>query len=430
MSCIDAVLAGDLMVRPGGDDDLSQAISRLIDKLVLDATSSLDHAVSLLMDANEAGIAAGHLLRAAREVEMRTQTIAAAIEQMVTSVQGISQSSQEASGHTRGVEEAATDGTQAVATAVETMERINRAVSDATAKVDDLADASEHIGEIVTSIETIASQTNLLALNATIEAARAGEAGKGFAVVASEVKNLSRQTGDATLDIRERIERLQTEMANIVDSMREGATATAMGREAMDTVGDGMNGITDQVGDVNARMRDIADILGQQTEASQEVSDSVAKIAEMARVTVEQIETTADSMDNSLDTIEDLLAGLSAYEMPGKVLRLAKADHVAWKKRLSDMLVGRASLDAEELADHYSCRLGKWYYSDQAAPCRSHPAFAALEPVHEAVHKHGIEATRRYNAGDLDGALTEIEAVEAASVDVLHLLDELKDAVR
>jgi len=49
-----------------------------------------------------------------------------------------------------------------------------------------------------------------LALNATIEAARAGEAGKGFAVVANEIKELAKQTAEATGDIKEKIEGIQS----------------------------------------------------------------------------------------------------------------------------------------------------------------------------------------------------------------------------
>ena len=70
-------------------------------------------------------------------------------------------------------------------------------------------------------IQDIAEQTNLLALNATIEAARAGEAGKGFAVVATEVKELAKQTAEATEDIRQRIEAIQNSSHEAIQSISE-----------------------------------------------------------------------------------------------------------------------------------------------------------------------------------------------------------------
>ena len=58
-----------------------------------------------------------------------------------------------------------------------------------------LAEVTDDLKRMATSVADIAKQTNLLALNAAIEAARAGDAGRGFAVVADEVRKLSDQSG-------------------------------------------------------------------------------------------------------------------------------------------------------------------------------------------------------------------------------------------
>lgn len=77
------------------------------------------------------------------------------------------------------------------------------------------------IAEITGIINEIADSTNLLALNATIEAARAGEAGKGFAVVASEVKNLARQTTEATDKISGQIGDMKADTDEVINAIKK-----------------------------------------------------------------------------------------------------------------------------------------------------------------------------------------------------------------
>ena len=98
-------------------------------------------------------------------------------------------------------------------------EAVSRA-SDMTGDVSALGDASNSIGDVIKVITSIADQTNLLALNATIEAARAGEIGKGFAVVAGEVKELARETAEATKRVSEQIAALQATAESVAAGIR------------------------------------------------------------------------------------------------------------------------------------------------------------------------------------------------------------------
>lgn len=88
-----------------------------------------------------------------------------------------------------------------------------------TTEVEALGQASTAIGDVIKIISSIAEQTNLLALNATIEAARAGEVGRGFAVVAGEVKQLARETAEATHKVTDQIAGIQASSRSVADGI-------------------------------------------------------------------------------------------------------------------------------------------------------------------------------------------------------------------
>ena len=181
-------------------------------------------------------------------------------------------------------------------------------------QLEELKGASEQINKITGSIQEIADQTNLLALNATIEAARAGDAGKGFAVVASEIKELARQTADATTEITVLISRLTSQVDDSVHSMQDVVEKVHLSQEQSQETVTAFESMTDGV----ERTLEATDIISghSQEQTSQLESlrtqlndfftvlhDSAKKADETAMV--------ADNLNGVADTINETLIGFS-----------------------------------------------------------------------------------------------------------------------
>ncbi|HVI49783.1 MAG TPA: methyl-accepting chemotaxis protein [Candidatus Sulfotelmatobacter sp.] len=425
LAALDLIEAGKFLSVPQGDCTVTRRLFSLARRLHDGALGETKRIVGVSIEVNEAICHIAEMIREASEVGNRAQTIAASTEELTTSVAEISKNSQATAEEAFAAQEVAHRGQIAADQAVASMEEIAHAVHSTAERVDSLNAASAQIGGIIDQIQAIAKQTNLLALNATIEAARAGEAGKGFAVVASEVKNLANQTAKATEVIRERIETLRAEMAAIVSSMQEGADAVQKGREVIATAGDGMREVSDQINAMTGRVRDISAILTQQSGASQHIAEAIQVIADMADRNAANITDSIGLLEKVDPIVAECVAEKAQQEILNFTVVVAQSDHMIWRKKLSSMLVGLAKLNPNELADHHKCRLGKWYDAVQDASLRSDPTFVHLESPHQDVHAHGIEAARRYNDGDLHGAVDEAQMAAKASVGVLEDLRKL-----
>ncbi|MCW8862975.1 MAG: methyl-accepting chemotaxis protein [Rhodospirillales bacterium] len=409
----------------GQEEGAGEMVEKIASTLETNDLKNLRDIIQIAVESGNAMVYLAEMSRDVHEVNNRSQTIAAAAEEMVASVKSIAATSEAAVQDANSAEESASEGIRSAERAVQTMHHIARAVADASSQVDSLAEASTQIGQIVESIEAIAKQTNLLALNATIEAARAGDAGKGFAVVAGEVKNLANQTAQATDDIRNRITRLRDEMSTIVTSMENGARAVQEGEQVIVATGDGMRAIGEQINGITSKMHDISSILGQQSEASTEVAEGVTMIASMSNRNAEEINRVADAMDKTNNHTVERVQDLSTRDIAHKVVFLAKSDHTTFKKNVMDTLIGRKSLNADDLADHHNCRLGKWYYAVTESQILNSDAFKRMEDPHSRVHQFGKDALRALHEGDMDSALAAGGSMEQASREVLDLLDEL-----
>ena len=425
LTALHAVELGETPDLSGLPSDIAEAIGGVSASLKARDRSGLSRAVSFSMEASVAMASVSRATGDIRDVDQRAQSMSAAIEELDASIRQISGLSDTASSTLHECVQSSGQGLEDVQQSASQMERISAAYQDISQRVEALDDASQQISEILETISAIAGQTNLLALNATIEAARAGEAGRGFAVVAGEVKALSGQTEKATGDIRERIERLQAEVLGIVHAVDGSVAAVDKGMSAAGRAAEEVQKGVSLVQSGAGLVGEIAKLMNEQSQATHELANGVTGVAQAAHDASGRTEEVIEAVSASERVVEQSFLEYDTRTIEDYVLFRAKSDHLLWKKHLAEMLVGRQTVDPSELADHHACRLGKWYDQVSDADLVSHPAFQALETPHAVVHAEGKEAARCCQAGDKAGALEAYARMDAASVQVIELLDTL-----
>jgi methyl-accepting chemotaxis protein len=222
---------------------------------------------------------ATQLAGGAEETNSQAATVAAAAEEMSTNMTNMAASTEQMTANVKAVSTAVEELTASIGEIAKTAGQTSTIASTAAQLADSsnvtiaqLGTAADEIGKVIEVIQDIAEQTNLLALNATIEAARAGEAGKGFAVVATEVKELAKQTANATQDIRSRIEGIQASTGEAVRSIKEVG-------EAIQRVNSASTTIAAAVEQQSITTKEIASNVNQTATAASTVSTGVAESA-------------------------------------------------------------------------------------------------------------------------------------------------------
>jgi methyl-accepting chemotaxis protein len=238
-------------------DRFDASVGRLVGLMASGSTELETTAKSMTGTAERTNQRASVVGSAATEASTRVQTVAAAAEELSSSITEIS----------RQVTQSAAITSRAVETARHTDTTV-RALADGAQQI-------EHVAELISSI---AEQTNLLALNATIEAARAGEAGRGFAVVAAEVKTLASQTADATKEIGTRIAQIQSATREAVEAI-QGITATIEEVSAIATT------IGSAVEEQGAATAEIARNVTQTAQATKDVTANIGGVGAAANET-------------------------------------------------------------------------------------------------------------------------------------------------
>jgi methyl-accepting chemotaxis protein len=237
--------------------EFERAVGGIIDTVSSASTELEATAATLTQTADMTRQMSASVNAASGTASTNVQAVAAATDQMTTSIAEIG----------RQVQNSSRIAADAVAQAERTDARVN-----------ELSTAANRIGDVVKLITAIAEQTNLLALNATIEAARAGDAGRGFAVVAQEVKALAAQTAQATGEISSQIAGMQAATNDSVAAIKEISGTIQQISEIATAITAAVDEQRAATGDISRNIRDAAS-------GTSEVAARITKVTEGANET-------------------------------------------------------------------------------------------------------------------------------------------------
>lgn len=249
---------------------------------------------------------AGDMDESAANIAGDISSVASSAEQMSVDMSDVSTMAEQSTQSLNMVATATEEMTATVSEIAQSAERARQvtinavsSVETASSSVDDLDIAADEINKVIETIVEIAEQTKLLALNATIEAARAGEAGKGFAVVANEVKELAKQTNSATIDIRAKIEAMQTSTS---------ATVSEIGNisNVINNVNDIVNNIATAVEEQSVTTKEIASNINQASMSTHDMTKNVSHAANVAK----EIAANISNINTEIGKIKNSSSGL------------------------------------------------------------------------------------------------------------------------
>ncbi len=249
--------------------DLVRWFNLFLEKLQTMIRNIVGNSEKLNRASSELSDLSGQMSEGADQMSAKTNSVASASEEMSSNMDSVAAAMEQSSTNMNIIATSTEEMTSTINEIAQNSEKARTITGESVKKaqgvsvqVDELGNTVQKIGKITEVISEISEQTNLLALNATIEAARAGEAGKGFAVVANEIKELARQTAEATQQIRGQIEGIQKSAAGTVSE-----------------IGD----ILKIINDVNDIVTTIATAVEEQSVTTNEIAGNVAQASDGIR---------------------------------------------------------------------------------------------------------------------------------------------------
>ncbi|ELS05165.1 methyl-accepting chemotaxis protein [Xenococcus sp. PCC 7305] len=319
MDSLEPASEGDLTVRAQlleGDvgiiADLFNAIVENLRAIAIQTKSSASH-VSLSLSDNEVTI---------RELAEEAAVEAQQIQNTLSSVANISESIKEVADNAEKTASISNDafataqeGNKAMDLTVESIQGLRTTVGDTAKKIKRLGESAQQISQVVSLIDEIALKTNLLAINASVEAARAGELGQGFTAVAEQVGALAEQSANATKEISQLVQGIQSETQEVVAAMEVGTTQVVASTRLVEDTKTRLQAVLAKSQDIDLLMQSISKATVSQAATSQIVTETMKQVTEASSQRSQSSRQIAEAIKGTTNIVQELQESVAQFKV-------------------------------------------------------------------------------------------------------------------
>jgi methyl-accepting chemotaxis protein len=314
------VAGGELtsQVTVEGKDETSELLQAL-----REMNDSLVRTVSEVRSSTETITVASHEIASGNaDLSSRTESQASSLEETASSMEELTSTVKQNADNAR-------QANQLAVSASSVAEKGGAVVSQVVETMGSIKASSSKVVDIIGVIDGIAFQTNILALNAAVEAARAGEQGRGFAVVASEVRSLAQRSAAAAKEIKELI-------GDSVDKVDAGSRLVDEAGQTMGLIVTSIKQVADIMGEITAATQE-------QSNGIEEINQAITQMDEMTQQNAALVEEAAAAAESMQDQAQKLAAAVAIFKLAGDAyVQRAAAPQIAPKPVTRTAVVPRA----------------------------------------------------------------------------------------
>jgi methyl-accepting chemotaxis protein len=288
-----------------------------IGEMAASFNTTLDKIQKLIMDIKKQAFALStmgqDMASSAKETNTTAHEQAASVSEILSTMEGSKQLSEQMAGRTAEVARLSADTQELSQQGAELRDANEQMMEDIQSQngkiirdIKQVVDMIKHINDAIGIIDGIADQTKLIAFNAALEASSSGESGARFSVVASEIRRFADNVADSTRGIKLRIAEVQTASRALISEALEGSRKIEVGYEHMSAQKAVFESIVETAQTVATRSAQISNLSKQQEYASAQIFEALKEIS----TGVEQVVSATASTSETADALSAMSTGL------------------------------------------------------------------------------------------------------------------------